>query len=149
MSSQAGVAVHVVQGSQTGLLADNNLYHLGSTSSVGHFGGTLRTTIAAWRAASNQDLNSLVGDPLFVDRNGADNVLGYSTSGAIDGGADDNFFLTKLSPAIDRGAILVATDFYGNARGDDTGTANAAGAIADLGRLNSAVLPSTRRRQLW
>ena len=51
------------------------------------------------------------------------------------GGADDNFFLTKLSPAIDRGAILVATDFYGNARTDDTGTANAAGAIADLGAI--------------
>ena len=135
VAAQAGVAVYVVAGSQAGFLANDNLYHLGNTSSVGHFGGTLRTTIAAWRAASNQDLNSLVGDPLFVDRNGADNVLGYSTSGAIDGGADDNFFLTKLSPAIDRGANLVAADFYGSSRNDDTGTANAAGAIADLGAI--------------
>ena len=71
----------------------------------------------------------MAADPLFVDRDGADNILGYAQVNGVfvDGGADDNFYLLKNSPAIDRGDgwFNAATDRDGFVRADDPGTTNA------------------------
>jgi hypothetical protein len=77
-------------------------------------------------------MNSLVGDPKFVDINGIDNILGYVNG--VDGGLDDNWSLSKGSPAIDRGHAWYAapTDFLGSPRLDDPATPN-------LGPLDYAV----------
>jgi parallel beta-helix repeat protein len=71
--------------------------------------------------------NNVTADPLFVDPDGADNVLGYRSSDGFDGGADDNFYVAKTSPAIDAGDSWNAprTDALGFARADDPGTPNA------------------------
>src|SRR6185436_1755491 len=98
---------------------------------VGSWNGTTQDSLADWRAALNADANavgkdahSLEADPRFIDPNGADNVLGYV--GGVNGGRDDNFYLNKTSPAIDRGDSWfdTPTDFEGFGRHDDVGTAN-------------------------
>jgi len=72
------------------------------------------------------NVNNFNGDPLFVDPDGADNVLGYRSSDNFDGGLDDNFYVTKNSPVIDKGDSWnsPATDLLGYTRFDDPGTAN-------------------------
>jgi hypothetical protein len=75
-----------------------------------------------------QDAHALTDDPHFVDIDGADNILGYTAAGGgRDGGGDDNFHLSKNSPAIDRGHswAALAGDLEGPGRSDDPGTANA------------------------
>ena len=67
-------------------------------------------------------------NPAFVDADGPDNILGYSTAGAgYDGGLDDNFLLSRNSPGIDRGNTwnTSLTDGLNLPRVDDPGTANA------------------------
>ena len=62
-----------------------------------------------------------------MDIDGADNVLGFTAAnGGFDGGLDDNFYLAKNSPAIDRGYSwpALATDSLGVSRKDDPGTPN-------------------------
>ena len=128
----AGRAIFVDSGSQSGFTSDRNLVTRGpnpiapgENASVGFFNGANVITLSAFQAASGKDLHSVEVDPNWIDINGADNVLGYSTAGVgYDGGADDNFGLFRDSPAIDRGNGDVApnTDFLGAARHDDPGT---------------------------
>lgn len=54
------------------------------------YNGTTRTGLAAWRSATGQDLNSSVGDPLFVSIAGSDFKLSGSSpclTGSSSGGA--------------------------------------------------------------
>jgi hypothetical protein len=107
--TDAGFGISVDAGSQSGFTSDHNLF---------------------WTSAT--------GTSLFVDMNGADNVLGYTADGTgYDGSRDDNFFLVALSAAIDAANSTAAppTDHYGNARVDDPGTDNADGSIADIGAV--------------
>jgi len=88
--AQDGIGVLVAPGSETGFASDNNVFFrtiLGS-GSVGSFGGALRSTLADWRAATGTDTDSIFANPLFVDANGADNILGYQ-AGMSDGRDDD------------------------------------------------------------
>ena len=87
------------------------------------------------RRLTGQDANSLATAAGFVDVNGADNVLGFRAADAYDGGLDDNFYLRKNSPAIDRGNATLAppTDREGFPRADDPGTDNFGDSIVDLG----------------
>ncbi len=79
------------------------------------------------RSASSQDAHAISANPNFVDIDGADNVLGYTTAnnGANDG-ADDDFYLSASSPAIDSGYSWsgTSTDIEGVSRTDDPGTPN-------------------------
>jgi hypothetical protein len=62
-----------------------------------------------------------------VDRDGADNVLGYAPVNAVnvDGGADDNFYLKAGSAGIDRGfSWSYAVDADGLPRRDAAGAVN-------------------------
>jgi hypothetical protein len=102
----AGSDLYVAaDGSQTGTTSDYNVLNRGAgVASTGFWGGALRAQLTDWQTASGQDAHSTAADPLFVDPDGSDNVLGYNTAGAgYDGGPDDNFYLAKNSPAIDSG----------------------------------------------
>lgn len=121
-------AIFVDTNSQTGFTSNNNLLHQGTdpNAHIGRWAGVNRHTLADWQAASLQDAASVSADPLFVDRNGADNVLGYRTADNYDGGLDDNLHLLGGSPAIDRAdsSLAPTLDREGNARVDDPGTPN-------------------------
>ena len=125
----AGHDIYVTGASLNNLLSDYNLLHQGDdpNAHVGFAAGAVRDTLADWQTATGRDAHSLAGDPLFVDLDGADNVLGYrGGADPYDGGPDDNFYRVKHSPAIDRGNAWLAptTDIDGHARVDDPATPN-------------------------
>jgi parallel beta-helix repeat protein len=130
---ESGVAIHVEAGSTTGIVSDHNLFHraVGSSALVGVWGGNNADRLSDWQTLSTLDGSSLEADPLFVDIDGADNVLGYDPLGnagnGYDGGEDDNFFVRQNSPAIDRGHSwwAAATDLQRSGRLDDPDTINA------------------------
>ncbi|MHC1728008.1 MAG: choice-of-anchor Q domain-containing protein [Syntrophobacteraceae bacterium] len=77
-------------------------------------------------------------DPLFVDRNGPDDILSTAE--------DNDYHLTSSSPCIDKGSathsFLPATDFWGNPRvadGDNNGSA-----IVDMGVHEYPMLPGRK-----
>ena len=125
----AGYDLYVTPDSQNGFRSDYNLFYRSSAinARVGYWNGADRAFLDDWRNATALELHSVAGDPLFVDPDGADNVLGYSTTlGGVDGGSDDNFQLSSGSPAIDRADTWSAplTDILGFTRQDDPGTTN-------------------------
>ncbi|MEX2171197.1 MAG: right-handed parallel beta-helix repeat-containing protein [Pirellulales bacterium] len=124
----SGYAIYVAANSQFNVSSNYNLIHLSldPNAHAGFWNGAARHTLANWQAASAQDAASFAGDPLVVDRDGSDNVLGYRAGDGYDGGLDDNFLLRGGSPAIDRGesTLTPALDRQGNARVDDPGTPN-------------------------
>ena len=67
----------------------NNLY-ASDGATLGYWTG-VRTNLAAWKSATGLDTNSLSADPLFVDANGADDVLGGFY------GVDDDFHLASTA----------------------------------------------------
>ncbi|MEQ1828011.1 MAG: right-handed parallel beta-helix repeat-containing protein, partial [Pirellula sp.] len=86
-----GIGVSIANDSQTGLLSDFNLLFASGTGLVGNWVGANQTTLQAWQIATGKDANSLTNNPLFVDLDGADNVLGF-VLGGVDG-SDDDFHL--------------------------------------------------------
>jgi uncharacterized repeat protein (TIGR01451 family) len=125
---ESGFAIHVI-GTPAKLDSDYNLLYTGTGGGaiVGLYGGTNRAGLADWQAATGQDAHSLNANPQFVDRDGADNLLGFAPVGGqfVDGGADDNFYLAANSPAIDSGyPWAVRNDQEGFPRRDDPGTPN-------------------------
>ena len=144
--TQAGYTVFVV-GAAPNFSSDYNLFVTGTdpNSHVGFWNNANRHSLADWQTASAQDAHALANDPDFVDINGADNILGYTAAGGgRDGGGDDNFHLSKNSPAIDRGHSWAAfpADLEGSGRSDDAGTANAGSndyVDTNLGNLFAAV----------
>ena len=75
---QAGYDLSVASDAQRGFASDYNLL-VTSGSGQGRLSGRgcSRPTLAAWQNTAFTDDNSLAQDPLFVDRYGADNQLGY------------------------------------------------------------------------
>jgi len=138
-----GFDIFVASDSLQGFDSDYNLLHQSEelSSRVGFWGGTLADSLSDWRVISSQGTNSVAGDPQFVDWDGADNVLGYTTQGnGFDGGKDDNFVLAAGSPAIDRADSWAApeTDINDFSRADDEGVQNLGSlhyVAADLGPM--------------
>jgi hypothetical protein len=122
----AGYALSVASDSQQGFRSDYNLFNLTTSAAfVGIWNNAQQANLTSWKQATGQETNSLVSNPLFLDIDGADNVLGEQ--GLPQGnGNDDNFGLSKGSPAIDRANAYVAplTDIANRQRRDDPGTAN-------------------------
>lgn len=128
-----GYGVNALGGGQGNFASDDNLIVRGrdplnpNPDAYVGFWGSARRTLDDWRAATGRDLRSVEGDAEFVDIDGPDNVLGWTAaSGGRDGGADDNFFITAGSPAIDRANVYLApaTDITGSPRIDDPGMIN-------------------------
>ena len=149
---ESGYDIDVSGDSQSGLASDYNLFNKGidPNAHVGYYGG-IQDTFAQWQAIG-QDGNSVAGDPNFVDINGADNVLGYTTAnGGYDGGKDDNFYTLLSSLPIDRGDpwYAPATDIAGNPRVDDPGTPNTGRPDYFESPLSSAGLAQTGIAMGW
>ncbi len=126
---ESGYDFNVESDSQTGFNTDYNLLNQGADSRAhaGFWNNVVEDTLADWQTATGQEAHGLDGNPGFVDLDGADNVLGYTTArGGYDGGRDDNFYRVKRSVAIDRGDVWSAppTDIEGFTRRDDPGTPN-------------------------
>jgi parallel beta-helix repeat protein len=100
----------VDQVSSSGFVADYNIFWNNTSQYPVKFITTKYTTVAAYSAASGQDVHSLQLDPKFIDP------------------ANGNFHLQAGSPAIDSGISSVAnwpaTDADGLARVDDPATPN-------------------------
>lgn len=92
-SSASAISVSEVSNPPS-FVSDRNCFFLGAGARVGSFGGTILQTLTDWQAATGQDANSLSSDPLFLDRDGPDD---------IPGNGDDDFRLSHLSPCRDVG----------------------------------------------
>lgn len=151
----AGYDLQVASDSQNGLQSDYNVFHLdaGPNGRIGRWNGTDHATLASWQAASGGDARSVQGDPLLTDRDGADDVLGYSTAGGdeYDGGRDDRFQTTAGAPGIDRGTVwgAPATDIVGLPRRDDPGAANVGRSDYGTTNLGSSFFAATGTARGW
>ena len=137
-NGRALVLVDVGLGSNnatTQIEPDFNLYDLGPSGTAGSWLGTDAATVADLAALNGDSANSLAAAAMFIDVDGADDVLGWDFVQDTDGGGDDNFALDAGSAAIDRGddAFAPPLDAAGFARQDDPGTPDGPGGIADLG----------------
>ncbi len=127
--AESGYDLYVAPNAQAGFDSDYNLLNQGAdpNAHVGFWGGQVRDSLSDWQAATGKETHSVAGDPLFVDLDGADNTLGYrAENGGYDGGLDDNPYLRRNSPAIDRGDAVAGAvaDLEGYPAVDDPGTAN-------------------------
>jgi len=93
----AGYDIYVASDSQVGFRSDYNTLMTSGTGTLASWASRTFSDLADWRYEVGQDEHSLVSDPLFIDRDGADNVLGGTQ------GADDNFQVGVGSPTIDAG----------------------------------------------
>ncbi len=123
----AGYGISVDANSQVGFQSNNNLLYRGPAANafIGLWNGATQATLAAWQAASGKDANSQTGNPLLLDVDGADNILGEQ--GVSTGnGFDDNFELDAYSPAIDAGNAYLspAKDIEGRDRRNDPDVAD-------------------------
>ncbi|MEM8782336.1 MAG: choice-of-anchor Q domain-containing protein [Planctomycetota bacterium] len=102
-----------------------NVYNQTSNAALVSLNGFEYLTIEEWQATGTDAL-SRAGDPLWLDPDGADDVLGYNET-VGDGGADDDFTLAAGSVAIDIGGGVpeVAFDFAGQPRHDGSPDAGA------------------------
>jgi Ca2+-binding RTX toxin-like protein len=105
LQADNGFAVSVAPDSQSGFTSDNNVFFRSvfGSGAVGQWGGATRTTFAAWRAATGTDTDSVFANPLFVDANGADNVLGFDAG--VSDGSDDDFHERSLTGSFHGGSL--------------------------------------------
>jgi hypothetical protein len=152
ISVAVGFGINVDSSGQAGFLSDYNLFDIQTAgASLGKWGTTSQSSLTIWQTVTTQDSKSIVANPQFLDPDGSDNVLGYTTAnGGYDGGKDDNFHLHKDSPAIDRAYPFSApvTDLEGNPRSDDPGTPNQGPDYAETS-LGASLFPSGGTAQNW
>ncbi|MEK7676038.1 MAG: right-handed parallel beta-helix repeat-containing protein [Verrucomicrobiota bacterium] len=154
LTIESGYALHVTSNEAGVLESDYNLFRK-STAANAHLvssGGTNMDTLNQWQAAAQSDVHSLVADPLFVDPDGADNVLGFrAANGGYDGGVDDNFVLNAGSPAIDRADSWAAPthDALSAARRDDPGTPNLGAADYAIREQAQSSFAAVGQAQNW
>ncbi len=98
-----GTAISISNDSQTGFASDYNVLYATGTGIVGNWLGANQATLQQWQIATGRDTNSLANDPLFVDMDGADNVLGY-VAGSTDG-SDDDFHLQSPFGSLHGGSL--------------------------------------------
>ena len=133
----AGIALFVDSSSTYAFEADHNLYFqsVPSQGSNVSYEGATYDDLASWQA-QGFGLKSIEGNPLFVDVDGADNILGYDPAGdelpggiGSDNGTDDNFYTRRTALGIDAGHTWTASDvdYFGSARRDDPSTVNTGG----------------------
>jgi Ca2+-binding RTX toxin-like protein len=104
----AGTALSVASDGFSGFRSDYNLFQVLAGGAVGAWQGQSRTTLASWQSATSGDANSLVADPLFVDPDGADGVLGFAD--AVRDGRDDDFHLRSAFGTFAGGSLVPVRD---------------------------------------
>ena len=84
----AGYDISVDSDSQQGFASDYNDLLTSDTGQVGLWQGVAQPNLLSWQSADFTDLNSLSQDPMFVDPDGPNGSIGY-TSPSNDGRGDD------------------------------------------------------------
>jgi parallel beta-helix repeat protein len=84
-------AIYYNNSSATPAGSDFNNIYATDGATLGYWGGTICTNLAAWKTTTGLDTNSLSANPLFVDPNGADDTLGGFY------GVDDDFHLSSTA----------------------------------------------------
>lgn len=104
-TSDTDYAIYVENAaSLAGLVSNNNVLYATGGAEIGYYAGTAYSTLADWRAATNQDLNSVSADPGLANPGGA-TAVDYQISSSSVGhniGADLSNIFT--------------TDYFGNTR---------------------------------
>jgi len=126
-----GFGIEVI-GNVTGYDSNyNDIFPARTGALVGKFlTNTNSATLAQWQTASGKDANTKSVDPLFIDIDGGDNLLGWEQPDPqhqfADFGLDDNFHLKRGSPVIDAADSQVGPpqDADAHVRVDDLGTLN-------------------------
>src|SRR5262249_46243467 len=104
LGAQNGFGIAVAPDSQAGFASDYNIFFsLFGLGDVGFWDGAARTTLAAWRSATGTDTDSLFTNPLFVDPNCADKLLGFDPG--VSDGRDDDFHLRSTVGSFHGGAL--------------------------------------------
>jgi parallel beta-helix repeat protein len=119
-------------GNDAGMVSNyNDIFPALAGANVGKYKtNPTSATLADWKALTGRDANSYSADPLFIDVDGADNLLGWAqpdqNSAFADFGGDDNFGLRATSALIDAGDgdVGLPRDADGRDRVDDLGTLN-------------------------
>ena len=106
-----GTGISISNDSQTSFVSDYNLLYGTGAGIVGNWLGVNQTTLQQWQLATARDANSLANDPLFVDIDGADNVLGYVLGGTH--GSDDDFHLQSPFGSLHGGSLAPVTSAAG------------------------------------
>jgi hypothetical protein len=101
--AQNSTGISITNDSQSGFVSDYNLIHPSGTGIVGQWLGVNYSALNGWQIATARDTNSLSNDPLFVDSNGADNILGYVAGGTD--GSDDDFHLQSAFGSLHGGSL--------------------------------------------
>jgi parallel beta-helix repeat protein len=110
--SYGGRAIKAATTGEPRLISDYNLFHRPG-GKLGTWQGVQYDDLATWRTGSGLDQNSFEADPLFVDEDGADDVLGYD--GPAEGMDDDmhlqsmigSFHGDALAPVINANGLPV------------------------------------------
>ncbi len=102
------LGIVVANSAQGGFASGFNIFQVGPGGQAGQWQGSNRQSLAAWRLASQQDATSIDTDPLFIDPDGADNVLGYASASAD--GRDDDFHVQSGNGSFAGGHLSVVRD---------------------------------------
>ena len=95
--TNSGYGLNVANDSQVGFLSDFNDLYVEGTGNIALWQNIARPSLAVWRNTAFTDTNSISTNPLFVDADGADNMLGFVTT-TVDG-RDDDFHLRSATVA--------------------------------------------------
>ncbi len=98
----SGYALNVDSAASPGFQSDYNVIHRLGTGRISRWQNSDYNSPEDWYYEVGLDKNSIFGDPLFVDLDGPDNLLGF-VNGSGDFGLDDNFTVVATSPTIDGG----------------------------------------------
>ncbi len=105
--AQDGYDLNVSDDSQLGFTSDYNDLYVTAAGAVGSWQGVARPTLSDWQDATFIDGDSLSQDPLFVDAQGADGILGYG--GHATDGRDDDFHPQGLQGSFHGGSLAPVT----------------------------------------
>jgi len=109
--AENGFAIDVAAGAIAGFASDYNLFFHSpaGTGDVGRWAGNAAATLADWRSTSGADEHSLFADPLFVDPDGADSVLGFVAD--VSNGSDDDFHEQSIGGSFHGGSFAPVEGF--------------------------------------
>ncbi|MGK7942832.1 MAG: right-handed parallel beta-helix repeat-containing protein, partial [Crocosphaera sp.] len=103
-----GYAINVNNDSQQNFESDYNLVYVLGTGSVGFWQEEERKSLVDWRNASFTDRESIFANPIFVDVDGNDDILGYES--ADNDGRDDDFHLQSIYGSFHQGSFAPVID---------------------------------------
>ncbi|MGK7961944.1 right-handed parallel beta-helix repeat-containing protein, partial [Crocosphaera sp.] len=103
-----GYAINVSNDSQQNFQSDYNLVYVLGTGSVGFWQEEERKSLVDWRNATFTDRESIFANPIFVDVDGNDDILGYES--ADNDGRDDDFHLQSLYGSFHQGSFAPVID---------------------------------------